>query len=111
VRLGGDEFVVLLEGLDVHKDKALEKAAVVARRIREALARPYELTLAQTQGERLHYQASCSIGVALFVGQAIDAEELFRRADAAMYRAKQQSSGGIHLHDAADDTMNPVPTV
>ncbi len=111
VRLGGDEFVVLLEGLDVHKDKALEKAAVVAQRIREALARPYELTLSGQQGERLHYQASCSIGVALFVGQAIDAEELFRRADAAMYRAKQQSSGGIHLHDAADDTMNPVPTV
>ncbi len=83
VRLGGDEFVVLLEGLDVHKDKALEKAAVVARRIRDALARPFELTLAQPQGERLAYEASCSIGVALFVGQAIDAEELFRRADAA----------------------------
>ncbi len=108
VRLGGDEFVVLLEGLDVHKDKALEKAAVVARRIRDALARPFELTLAQPQGERLAYEASCSIGVALFVGQAIDAEELFRRADAAMYRAKQQQGGGIHLHDGASDMLTLV---
>lgn len=100
VRLGGDEFVVLIEGLDSSKDKALEKAAVVARRIRDALAEPYVLVLATGKGESVGYQCSCSIGVALFVGQVIDSEELFKRADTAMYRAKQNTGQGIHFHDA-----------
>lgn len=107
VRLGGDEFVVLIEGLDAHKDKALEKALVVARRIRDALAQPYALRLPGHNGTTLHYQGSCSIGVALFVGQAIDSEELFKRADAAMYRAKQNETEGIHFHDAGDGTLSP----
>lgn len=108
VRLGGDEFVVLLEGLDVFKDKALEKALMVARRIRDALAQPYELVLPAAQGQSIRYQSSCSIGVALFVGQAIDSEELFKRADTAMYRAKHKKTDGIHCHDSAENAT-PLP--
>jgi len=106
VRLGGDEFVVLIEGLDALKDKALDKAGVVARRIRDALAEPYDLRLQDNNDVTLRYVGSCSIGVALFVGQAIDGEELFKRADAAMYRAKQNEAEGIHFHDAGDGTMS-----
>jgi len=108
VRLGGDEFVVLIEGLDANKDKALEKAALVARRIRHALAEPYALLTPGTGEATLLYQGSCSIGVALYIGQAIDGEELFKRADAAMYRAKQKVTEGIHLHDADDGTLLPT---
>lgn len=107
VRLGGDEFVVLIEGLDAHKDKALDKARVVAQRIRDALAAPYDLRLPGSSAS-LRYQGSCSIGVALFVGQAIDSEELFKRADAAMYRAKQKEAEGIHFHDAGDGANSPT---
>lgn len=108
VRLGGDEFVVLIEGLDVNKHKALEKAALVARRIRHALAEPCALQTPGNGGATLLYEGSCSIGVALFIGQAIDGEELFKRADAAMYRAKQKDADGIHLHDADDGTLLPT---
>jgi len=40
--------------------------------------------------------------------RVIGAEELCCRADATRYRANQQGSGGIHLHDAADDMLTLV---
>jgi len=110
VRLGGDEFVVLIEGLDTVKDKALEKAGTVARRIRDALSQPFVLKLPAVDGDVIHYQCSCSIGVALFLGRSVDSEELFKRADAAMYLAKQSRTDGIHFHDTADAaTPRPIP--
>lgn len=75
-RLGGDEYVVILPR--VHG--ALEVEVIVGS-IMDALKWPFHI----------HGQTACvsaSIGVALFPDDASTAEELLRRADTAMYNAK-----------------------
>lgn len=77
-RLGGDEFVVLLP------EVANEEGAVkVAEGIREALRQPFEIA-DKSLG------ISASIGIALFPQHGVDAIELARHADEAMYRAKEE---------------------
>jgi diguanylate cyclase (GGDEF)-like protein/PAS domain S-box-containing protein len=79
-RLGGDEFNVILPDLE-----SLGGAELVAEKILASLNSPMLF-----DGEEL--AAGVSIGIAMFPGDAEEPEELMRRADAAMYRAK--SAGG-----------------
>ena len=82
-RLGGDEFAILLE--DVH---AIEDVVAVAERICQTLQKPVQLRQHQLQ-------TSTSIGIALatIAETDIDQAELIRRADIAMYQAKQDGRG------------------
>ena len=70
-------------------------AAAVAKKLREALAEPCEL-------EGISLQASASIGVALFPQHGRDLNSLLRRADIAMYRAKE-TRDGHHIYSGTDD--------
>ena len=72
-RLGGDEFAVICEEADA------PAATAVADRIHHALRDPINV-------EDLSFEISASIGVAL--SPPLDSNELLRRADVAMYRAK-----------------------
>ena len=72
-RLGGDEFVVLLVGAP--------DAETVARRIVDSLRVPLWI-----DGTML--RPSLSLGLASIDEDALDASELLRRADVAMYAAK-----------------------
>jgi diguanylate cyclase (GGDEF)-like protein len=78
-RLGGDEFVLLLEVTSV------EEALTIVDRIVAHLQRPYEVG-----GARLEVDASS--GVAMLPDHGTDLEMLLRRADAAMYAAKEAAS-------------------
>ena len=80
-RLGGDEFLVLLRGIP-----GPEVAISVARRISDSLR-----TSAQLSAGAVELRAS--VGIACTDHEAIDAEELISRADAAMYRSKEQAKG------------------
>ncbi len=76
-RLGGDEFVVLLP------DIGLDEARVVAERIRDVLAAsPLEIAAGVT------VRASVSLGIAALEPEDERLEELFLRADRALYAAK-----------------------
>jgi diguanylate cyclase (GGDEF)-like protein/PAS domain S-box-containing protein len=77
-RLGGDEFGVLLEGTS----RPIEDAAVIAERMRDALADPAEVA-----GVPLVVTGSLGYVVASG-GAQTTSEELLRDADTAMYRAK-----------------------
>jgi diguanylate cyclase (GGDEF)-like protein/PAS domain S-box-containing protein len=77
-RLGGDEFAVVLPGATA------EVAAEQACRLAEAVSRPVNIA-----GLRL--RARASIGIAVHPEDAATADELVRRADVAMYQAKQQA--------------------
>jgi diguanylate cyclase (GGDEF)-like protein/PAS domain S-box-containing protein len=77
-RLGGDEFTVILEDL-THADDA----AVVARRILDALALPFTV-----DGREIF--VTSSIGIALAPSDGTDAEVLIINADTAMYAAKER---------------------
>jgi diguanylate cyclase (GGDEF)-like protein/PAS domain S-box-containing protein len=74
-RFGGDEFVVVCEGLDTHEAREL------ATRLVEVISQ--NLTLS---GTAVH--VAVSIGVAV-VHRPSTVDEALHRADAAMYRAKQ----------------------
>ena len=98
-RFGGDEFVVMLDKLDVDLDAARQNAMQVAEKIRLALSQPYQLTVALRDGPDMLVQHSCtsSIGVAIFPDQASSAGEVLKRADLAMYRAKESGRNAIRL--------------
>jgi diguanylate cyclase (GGDEF)-like protein len=86
-RFGGDEFAVLCEDLADEQD-----AVAVAERLLKSFSLPFHLP----HGDAV---SSASIGIALAVDPGIDAEDLIRDADAAMYRAKQAGGGRLMLFD------------
>jgi diguanylate cyclase (GGDEF)-like protein/PAS domain S-box-containing protein len=85
-RMGGDEFTLLLEDL-----RRPEDAAVLARKLLDALARPYAIA-----GKELFVTAS--VGISLYPRDGASAEELVRNADAAMYQAKDDGRNGYHFY-------------
>jgi diguanylate cyclase (GGDEF)-like protein/PAS domain S-box-containing protein len=88
-RLGGDEFTILLEGIQDVSD-----AFIVAERIQQELALPFELN-----GQEVFITAS--IGIAL--SSTVDyehPEEVLRDADTAMYRAKAQGRARYELFNS-----------
>lgn len=93
-RMGGDEFVVLLNDLD-HPDQAVR----IAEKIVRALAQPVPV------GE-FEIALSVSIGVCTLGDDAIPADVLLQRADAAMYRAKEQGRSCFRVFTA---DMIPAP--
>jgi diguanylate cyclase (GGDEF)-like protein len=93
-RLGGDEFGVLLP--DLPED---EVAFSIAHRLLEELEEPVSV-------EGLALDISGSLGIAIFPTQSKDAESLLRRADVAMYAAKEAGGGyEVYTHDM--DRHNP----
>jgi len=104
-RFGGDEFVVLLAELSTDEPTSAADARSIAEKIRSLLATPYLLgpgSGSEAGTPALEYRCSASIGVCLFMGQQPDTrkEELLRRADAAMYRAKQAGRDMIVFDDS-----------
>ncbi|MFM2407581.1 MAG: hypothetical protein RL358_323 [Pseudomonadota bacterium] len=95
-RFGGDEFVVVLGALVRDFTQSEIQAGNIAEKIRGVLAEPYFLQ-AQQGEEVLHYSAG-SIGVTLFQGQIVKADDLLKRADMAMYQAKQAGRNRVCFH-------------
>jgi diguanylate cyclase (GGDEF)-like protein/PAS domain S-box-containing protein len=92
-RLGGDEFVVLFEGLNQEKAKAVFEAERLAEKIWLALSQPYDLG-------KFEFVSTPSIGVTLFMDHRDGGvEDILRKADAAMYQAKQAGRNTIRMFD------------
>lgn len=92
VRLGGDEFVVLITDLGSDAQQARSKASVVASRILNEIARPLSflpVSNEQKATEPFEFTFSCSIGVVLYFDKDVERDILLKRADQAMYAAKQ----------------------
>ncbi|RTL49467.1 MAG: PAS domain S-box protein [Rhodocyclaceae bacterium] len=89
-RLGGDEFVVLLSGLAKEDALALSQAMAIAEKIRVSLGEPYAVA-------GLSHRSTPSIGIAAFKGKGVAVEELLRRADAAMYKAKAAGRNVVRI--------------
>lgn len=88
-RMGGDEFVVLLPKLAVDLAESRDRAYQIALKIAAVLSEPYQLT-------QVEHQASASVGVVLFGADVfLSASDMIRRADSAMYKAKQQQRGSV----------------
>jgi len=76
-RIGGDEFIAVMVDLERSED-----SEPVIERLLKAAANPV------TVGDAV-MQVSASIGVTLYPQDGLDAEQLIRHADQAMYVAKQ----------------------
>jgi predicted signal transduction protein with EAL and GGDEF domain len=90
-RVGGDEFIVVLSG-----EAGAPLAEEAAERILAALAMPFR------QGS-YELVVTPSIGIALFPEHGLDAQNLLKNADSAMYEAK---SGGRNQFRFFNDTLN-----
>ncbi|OJF67798.1 two-component system response regulator [Alteromonas sp. V450] len=77
-RVGGDEFACLLTAEDSHVG-----ADVVAAEFLKTAREPIEI-------DGISHQLSLSIGISLYPQDAVNAEEMMRHADTAMYRAKSK---------------------
>jgi diguanylate cyclase (GGDEF)-like protein/PAS domain S-box-containing protein len=86
-RLGGDEFVLLLA--DLHD---MQEAQDVAARALAAVCQPIALACGNCA------RVSASIGIAYCPDDAVDAAELLRLSDAAMYEAKRRGRNQFVLH-------------
>ncbi|AXO87701.1 PAS domain S-box protein [Pseudomonas parafulva] len=89
-RLGGDEFVVLLSGLAGSRERVEAQVRELADTLRELLAAPMSL-----DGQRL--QVTPSIGVALIPDHGSTPADLLKRADIALYRAKDSGRNTTQL--------------
>ena len=89
-RIGGDEFILL------QSDSSIERASALAERVIGAIAEPVELKVGRAF-------IGASIGLVLVDGSPIDAQEALRRADLAMYAAKQAGRNGYSFFQPSFD--------
>ena len=85
-RLGGDEFSIVVEG-------GADVAHLIAHRVVEAFERPF---LIATHELLMH--PSVGLAIAEPDQPILDAEELLRRADAAMYSAKRERLRSVQTY-------------
>ncbi|HYM45936.1 MAG TPA: sensor domain-containing diguanylate cyclase [Solirubrobacteraceae bacterium] len=86
-RLGGDEFVILADDLESDSE-----ALTVAERVVSALEEPFEIG-------SIEVRMSASVGVSISRDQDADPDDLLRKADVAMYRAKRAGGHRLELFD------------
>ena len=90
-RIGGDEFVAVLADL-----AKVEDCEPILERLLLAASKP--ITIGDTV-----LNISASIGVTLYPQDNVDADQLMRHADQAMYIAKESGKNRFHLFDTAQD--------
>lgn len=86
-RMGGDEFVAVLQNVNT-----LQDCYPLVQRILDACSQ--EMLI---QGHAM--QVSVSIGMTLYPEDDVDADQLIRHADHAMYQAKQSGKNRLHVFD------------
>ncbi len=91
-RLGGDELVAVL--IDLENEAA---SVPMLNRLLDAASQPVHV------GE-LVLHVSASIGVTFYPQAAVDADQLLRQADQAMYQAKLAGKNRYHVFDAKQDS-------
>jgi diguanylate cyclase (GGDEF)-like protein len=86
-RFGGDEFIILLE--DIRSNHDVKKAA---QRVLDEVNEPIK-----TDTQLL--EPSCSLGIALYPADGNTIATLIRRADIALYRAKDSGKNNYQFYD------------
>ena len=97
-RIGGDEFLILM--------KNIPGPALVEARCRNLIAAVQRLHHEESTGPLL----SCSVGVALVPEHGTTYQDLFQRADRALYSAKTQNKGCFVFYDLEHSTPFPCST-
>ncbi|MEJ2610653.1 MAG: EAL domain-containing protein [Candidatus Thiodiazotropha sp.] len=85
-RLGGDEFAILIE--NVHHSHS---AVLSIEKVQACFEKPFIVN-----GH--DFYLSASIGISVFPDDGVDAAELLKNADVAMYQAKNTERGGFQFY-------------
>ena len=92
-RLGGDEFAIVQRGVESE-----DEASALAGRIIRVVSKPYDLDCHRVS-------VGVSIGIAMAPGDGRQRQELLRKADLALYSAKQQGRGTWRVFQPALDDV------
>ena len=93
-RIGGDEFSIILPSINKQ-----EEAAEISKRIVHALGSPFAI-----QGHDCHI--GVSIGIGLFPQDGEEIQDLLKKADSAMYRAKEEGRNGYRFFSSQPPGQN-----
>ena len=85
-RLGGDEFGVLIESCG-----QVSQAAALAQQVLELMKGAFDI-------DRHQLFISASVGISVFPSDALNAEQLLRNADSALFKAKSAGREGYALY-------------
>ncbi len=91
-RLGGDEFVVFVVNIGQKEEEAAGVAEMIGEKILAELNLPFQLG-------SITYTSSASIGLTLFKGDQIAAEDILKQADLAMYKSKDNGRNACRFFD------------
>jgi diguanylate cyclase (GGDEF)-like protein len=91
-RVGGDEFTIIMPRID-----SLDDPTSLARRIAAAVAEPFVV-------EHVTAEFGVGIGIAIAPNDGVHADELVRRADRALYRAKAAGRSSVRFFEPEMDT-------
>jgi diguanylate cyclase (GGDEF)-like protein len=91
-RVGGDEFTIIMPKID-----SLDDPTNLARRIAAAIAEPFAV-------ENVTAELGVGIGIAIAPNDGVRADELVRRADRALYRAKAAGRSSVRFFESEMDT-------
>ena len=86
-RLGGDEFLLLVP--EVNDGAAV---AEIASKVVAGLMAPFDVV-------GMEIFAGCSMGITMFPADGADFDSLLKKADIAMYRAKESGRNGFRFWD------------
>ena len=85
-RLGGDEFAVLVDSC-----AQVSQAAVLAQQVLEVMKAAFDV-------DKHQLFISASVGISVFPSDALNAEQLLRNADSALFKAKSSGREGYALY-------------
>ena len=91
-RTGGDEFVVLVDELESSEQSATDAVLNIARKLHSKISVPLTFN-----GNVI--QVDSSIGICLFSTEKLDMDTVFKRADIAMYQAKERAEKYVIYSD------------
>lgn len=94
-RIGGDEFVIFMKNI-VDVQAAVNSAEKVCRIFREHFPGDEKI--------------SCSIGMAFYPMDGGNYEELYRKSDIALYKAKREGKNQSRVYEEKEDRCTWIPT-
>ncbi|MEG2002727.1 MAG: diguanylate cyclase, partial [Clostridia bacterium] len=95
-RMGGDEFAIFIKSIE-DTNMLLKKAAQLSSVFRQTYV-----------GEKVDYKITCSMGIVLIENDKESFDALYRKADSALYKAKENGRDQFVLYQEKDADTYPI---
>lgn len=92
-RVGGDEFIIII------KPEQMEYADKIISDIKNLFSKPWNIN-------NTEYYSTMSMGIVRYPEDGTDVNELIKKADIAMYHAKQEGRNRIEFYNAVEEGVS-----